>query len=66
MKSLPDRVVAAAKQLCASEGWNPDELVQLEEGLSGAGLPAGAAPRWRLYAAAAERQIADEDDWNVF
>jgi hypothetical protein len=72
------RVFELARELCAAEGWEPDELVECEPELAVAAVadPDGTwrCRRWELYARAAARlavqpppaAAAMGDDWDTF
>ena len=61
-----------ARELCASEGWDPDERVDCEAGEVALALrnPLSgrwSCARWQAYARAAERLVgASGDDWATF
>jgi hypothetical protein len=69
---LPREVEALARDLCASEGWDPEERVECDEGevalaercpVSGG----WSCSRWHAYVAAAERMAgAQAADWDTF
>lgn len=68
----PQEVEAVARELCASEGWDPDERVDCEAGevaLAERCLLTGrwSCARWHAYAPAAERLVGSRrDDWETF
>jgi hypothetical protein len=70
-RPLPE-VEALARELCASEGWDPDERVACEPGevaFAERSLATGlwACARWHVYALAAERLAkARVDAWDTF
>jgi hypothetical protein len=65
-------VEALARELCASEGWDPDERIECEPDeaphaerctLTGRWI----CLRWQVYAPAAERLAKSRaDDWETF
>jgi len=65
-------VEAFARELCASEGWNPDERIDCEAGevaLARRCALTGrwSCARWQAYVGAAERLAkAPADDWDTF
>lgn len=65
-------IEALARELCACEGWDPDERVQCEPGevpLAELSPASGrwTCLRWEAYAAAAERVIrARAEAWERF
>jgi hypothetical protein len=66
-------VEAMARELCASEGWDPDERIACEAGEVALAEPCPATggwtcARWQAYASAAERLAgrAAADDWDTF
>lgn len=66
-------VEAFARELCASEGWDPDERVDCEAGevaLAERCMLTGrwTCARWHAYAPAAERlaKAPAADDWDTF
>ncbi|HKR88692.1 MAG TPA: hypothetical protein VJS38_11015 [Phenylobacterium sp.] len=65
-------VEAFARELCASEGWDPDERIGCDEdevALAERCPVTGrwSCARWQAYAGAAERLAkASADDWNTF
>lgn len=65
-------VEALARELCASEGWNPDERIACAAGEvalaeQSAATGAWSCARWQAYAQAAERLAAARvDDWDTF
>jgi hypothetical protein len=65
-------VEALARELCASEGWDPDERIACDPGEVLLAVP-GPAPgawsclRWEAYAGAAERLARSRADaWDSF
>lgn len=65
-----ERVVTLARELCAGEGWDPDELIDLAPSHCGLARQdvdhEGRIFRWRLYAEAARKVAAQQDAWEVF
>jgi hypothetical protein len=67
----PD-VEALARELCASEGWDPDERITCEPDLVVRAERCGATgswtcARWQVYASAAERLAQKRvEAWDVF
>jgi hypothetical protein len=65
-------VEACARELCASEGWDPDERIECEAGEIAAAVQCPSTGRWscvrwQVYAPAAERMTAARvDDWDTF
>ena len=65
-------VEALARELCASEGWDPDERIACEPGeapLAERCPSTGgwSCLRWQAYAPAAERLASARlDDWETF
>ena len=65
-------VEALARELCASEGWDPDERIACEpdEAPLAVRSPLGdgwTCLRWQVYAPAAERLSKSRvDDWETF
>jgi hypothetical protein len=65
-------VEACARDLCASEGWDPDERIECEAGEIPAAVQCASTgrwtcARWQVYAPAAERLSAPRaDDWDTF
>jgi hypothetical protein len=65
-------VEAFARDLCASEGWDPDERIECQAGevaLAERGAVAGVwtCLRWQVYAPVAERLAKTQaDDWATF
>lgn len=65
-------VEAFARELCASEGWDPDERIDCEAGevvLAEFCAATGrwTCARWHAYAPAAERLArARADEWETF
>ena len=65
-------VEALARELCAGEGWDPDERIECEPGevaLAELSPATGrwSCQRWHAYAAAAERMARREaDTWETF
>jgi hypothetical protein len=65
-------VEALARELCASEGWDPDERIACEPGDAALAerCPASgrwSCLRWQVYTSAAERLAsARVDDWETF
>ncbi|CAN7421440.1 hypothetical protein LJR225_002720 [Phenylobacterium sp. LjRoot225] len=65
-------VEAFARELCASEGWDPDERIDCEAGEIASAVQCAATgrwscARWQVYAPAAERMAASRaDDWDTF
>ena len=61
-----------ARELCASEGWDPDERIECEAGevvLAERCVVTGrwSCARWHAYAPAAERLAKTPvDDWETF
>ncbi|MBV9511234.1 MAG: hypothetical protein JO303_13235 [Caulobacteraceae bacterium] len=72
MSSTPDEreVERLARELCAGEGWNPDERIACEAGdTRWARAEAGGftCARWEPYADAAAHMLkARQDDWDTF
>ena len=70
--SSADEIEAMARELCASEGWNPDERIDCEAGevaLAERCPTSGGwrCARWQAYAPAAERLAkARARDWDSF
>lgn len=66
------RIETLARNLCASEGWNPDEIIACEpEEVAGAQQDDAsgqwACRRWQAYVRAAERLASEgADDWDDF
>jgi hypothetical protein len=65
-------VEAFARELCASEGWDPDERIECEPGEAQLAVRSSVTgrwtcARWQVYAPAAERLAgAKADAWDVF
>ena len=69
---LSPEVEALARELCAAEGWDPDERIDCEAGE----IPLAeqcavtrrwSCSRWQAYAPAAERLAQSRsDDWDTF
>lgn len=65
-------IEAFARELCASEGWDPDERIDCDAGevaLAERCTLTGrwSCARWQAYAPAAERLAnAPADDWDTF
>ncbi|MDB5446919.1 MAG: hypothetical protein JWQ97_2236 [Phenylobacterium sp.] len=61
-----------ARELCASEGWDPDERVDCEAGEVALAVRSALSGRWtclrwHAYAQAAERLVRVQgDDWARF
>jgi len=66
------QIEALARELCASEGWDPDERIACEAGevalAERCSISGGwSCVRWQAYAAAAERLAKPAaDDWDTF
>jgi hypothetical protein len=65
-------VEAFARELCASEGWDPDERVDCEPGEVALAVRCAVSGgwscvRWEIYAPVAQRLAgARADDWETF
>jgi hypothetical protein len=66
--SLVPAVVDLAREMCASEGWDPDEQVEYDPDQMIASDASGPplCRRWELYAAAASRSLNGRGDWDTF
>jgi hypothetical protein len=68
----PPEVEAFARELCASEGWDPDERIDCEAGEVASAVQCVATgrwscARWEVYAPAAARLAASRaNDWDTF
>ncbi|CAN7455507.1 hypothetical protein LJR219_002989 [Phenylobacterium sp. LjRoot219] len=69
---LSPEIEAFARELCASEGWDPDERIDCAAGevaLAQQCAVTGrwSCARWQAYAPAAEKLAkAPADDWDTF
>lgn len=70
---LSPEIEAFARELCASEGWDPDERIDCEPGeVALAQLCAAtgrwSCARWQAYAPAAEKlaKLQVASDWDTF
>jgi len=65
-------IEAVARELCASEGWDPDERIDCEPGEVALAQQCAATgrwscARWEAYAPAAEKLARSRvDDWDTF
>jgi len=65
-------IEALARELCASEGWDPDERIDCEAGevplaRQCAATGRWSCARWQAYALAAEKLAKSRvDDWDTF
>ena len=69
--AVHEDVERLARELCASEGWDPDEQIECEPAETVAPREAGIdqcfCARWEPYAMAAQKMIAArDDDWDTF
>ncbi len=69
---IAPEVEAIARELCASEGWDPDERIACEPGDAPLAEPCPATGgwsclRWHVYARGAERLArVRADAWETF
>jgi hypothetical protein len=65
-------IEALARELCASEGWDPDERIDCEAGEVALAQQCAVTgrwtcARWQAYAPAAEKLAGSRaDDWDRF
>jgi ABC-type nitrate/sulfonate/bicarbonate transport system substrate-binding protein len=69
--AVHDDVERLARELCASEGWDPDETIACDPSEAVTPRKAGSSgsfcARWEPYAMAAKKMIAArDDDWDTF